>query len=218
MQILGTCPIGNTIEIASSFISQCMLKITLPILVLAFTFSAAKAQTAEDVYNQYLDFNLARLEGRTNDAMELGEKLLPDTAKLTRKNLTNFYYSIGKLYEDDSQSIKAQIFYERVAAVVPNYYVVQRALGYIYAKQAEDLSKKLSASDPTENKRMMNLYVAKVKQALPHLEKAQACDPDEDTLSRIKTLYKNIKDSKGMESLNGRLATLSKNCIDLLEN
>lgn len=196
------------------------MKNTLLLFFAVFAIATAKAQTAEEVYNRYLDFNLARLEGRTNDAMELGEKLLPDTAKLTRKNLTNFYYSIGKLYEDDSQSVKALPYYERVAVAVPNYYVVQRALGYMYAKQAEDLADKLNASagDAKENQRLTKLYTAKIKQALPHLEKAQACDPADDTLTRINLFYKNIKDEQGASTLKNRLAKLSKNCIDLLDN
>ncbi|AMR31898.1 hypothetical protein A0256_10920 [Mucilaginibacter sp. PAMC 26640] len=193
---------------------------TLLIICSVFAIATAKGQTTEEVYDRYLDFNLARLEGRTNDAMELGEKLLPDTAKLTRKNLTNFYYSIGKLYEDDSQSVKALPYYERVAAVVPNYYVVQRALGYLYAKQADDLADeiKASAANEQESQRLTKLYNAKLKQALPYLEKAQACDPDDDTLSRIKTFYNIMKDEQGAANLENRLAKLSKNCIDLLEN
>lgn len=197
-----------------------MFKKLFFLFITLIVFAGAKAQTAEEVYNKYLDFNLARLESRPSDALQLGEGILQDTAKLTGKARTNFYYSMGKLYEDDSQSVKAKVFYERVAAAVPDYYVVQRALGYIYAKQAEDLADKLnaSASNAAENKRLFALYTATVKRALPRLEKAQACDPDDDTLKRIKAFYKNLKDDKGLVSLNIRLKALAKNCIDLLEN
>ncbi|RFZ82156.1 hypothetical protein DYU05_16175 [Mucilaginibacter terrenus] len=193
------------------------------ILTLLFALSVlatAKAQTADDVYNEYLDFNLARLQGETVKAMDLGEKIVPDAAKLTDKARINFYYSIGKLYEDDSQSVKAQAYYEKVAAAVPNYYVVQRALGYIYAKKAEDIADQLNAAknNAAENKRLTALYTTAVKKALPCLEKAQACDPDEDTLKRIKVFYKNINDTQGAAGLNIRLAALSKNCIDLLDD
>jgi tetratricopeptide (TPR) repeat protein len=197
-----------------------MPKKVLLLLIAVFAIITAKAQTAEEVYNRYLDFNLARLEGPATKAMELGEALLPDTAKLTPKARINFYYSIGKLYEDDQQSVKAQQFYQRVAAAVPNYYVVQRALGYIYAKQAEVLAGQLNAtaSNITENKRITALYMAAAKKAIPHLEKAQSCDPDDDTLTRINILLKNTKDTQGISNLKAKLAELSKSCIDLLDD
>ncbi|MDB5288406.1 MAG: hypothetical protein JWR05_3355 [Mucilaginibacter sp.] len=197
-----------------------MLKKAILLLVITFMATTTKAQTAEEVYNSYLDFNLARLEGRTENALELGEQLMPNADKLTDKARISFYYSLGNLYENDNQSVKALPLYEKVAAAVPDYYVVQRALGYMYMKQADDIATKLNAAktNAAENKRLTDLYTTAVKKALPHLEKAQACDPDNDTLSLIKTLYKNIKDDKGLSTLNSRLATLAKSCVDLLSD
>ncbi|MDB5000796.1 MAG: hypothetical protein JWR76_1873 [Mucilaginibacter sp.] len=197
-----------------------MLKKVILLLIIAFAVTTTKAQTADEVYNSYLDFNLARLEGRTENALELGEQLMPNADKLTDKARISFYYSLGNLYENDSQSAKALPLYEKVAAAVPDYYVVQRALGYMYMKQVQDIATKLNAAktDAAENKRLTDLYATAVKKVLPHLEKAQACDPDNDTLSLIKTLYKNIKDDKGLSTLNSRLATLAKNCVDLLSD
>ncbi|MEO7214069.1 hypothetical protein [Mucilaginibacter sp.] len=197
-----------------------MFKKASLVLFAVFSLFTAKAQTVEEVYNRYLDFNLTRLEGPASKTLEAGEALLPDTAKLTPKQRISFYYSIGKAYEDDAQSIKAQQYYERVAAAVPDYYVVQRALGYIFAKQAESYADKLNAtaSNITENKKVMALYTAAAKKAIPYLEKAQACDPDDDTLTRITILLKNTKDTAGLANLKTKLATLSKTCIDLLDD
>jgi tetratricopeptide (TPR) repeat protein len=197
-----------------------MLKKALLILFISFSAVAARAQTADEVYNQYLDFNLARLQGETDKALNLGQDIIPNADKLKVNVRNNFYYSIGNLFENDGQSVKAIEYYEKVAAAVPNYYVVQRALGYQYLKQVDDLSAKISAaqSDINENKRLTTLYVAAVKKTLPYLEKAQACDPNDDTLALIKTLYKNIKDQQGLATLNTRLLALSKNCIDLLDD
>jgi tetratricopeptide (TPR) repeat protein len=197
-----------------------MLKKAILLLVIAFAATTTKAQTADEVYNSYLDFNLARLEGRTENALELGEQLLPNADKLTDKARISFYYSLGNLYENDSQSVKALPLYEKVAAAVPDYYVVQRALGYMYMKQADGIANKLNAAktNAAENKRLTDLYTIAIKKVLPHLEKAQACDPDTNTLSLIKTLYKNIKDDKGLSTLNSRLAILGKNCVDLLSD
>ncbi|OOQ57934.1 hypothetical protein [Mucilaginibacter pedocola] len=197
-----------------------MFKKALLLLFAVFAIAKAKAQTAEEVYDHYLDFNLVRLEGPASKVLEAGEALLPDTAKLTPKARISFYNSMGKAYEDDNQTVRALEFYKRVAAAVPNYYVVQRALGYIYAKQAEEFVGKLNAtaSNPVQNQKIMAQYTAAAKKALPCLEKAQACDPDDDTLTRINTLLKNIKDTQGLATLKSRLAELSKNCIDLLED
>lgn len=197
-----------------------MLKKALLILFISFSAVAARAQTADEVYNQYLDFNLARLQGETDKALNLGQDIIPNADKLKVNVRNNFYYSIGNLFENDGQSVKAIEYYEKVAAAVPNYYVVQRALGYQYLKQVDDLSAKISAaqSDINENKRLTTLYVAAVKKTLPYLEKAQACDPNDDTLALIKTLYKNIKDQQGLATLNTRMQVLSKNCIDLLDD
>ncbi|MBB5395935.1 lipopolysaccharide assembly protein LapB [Mucilaginibacter sp. AK015] len=197
-----------------------MLKRSLIILSIAFAAFTSRAQTADDVYNQYLDFNLARLQGETDKALTLGQDLIPNLDKLKANARINFYYAIGNLFENDGQSVKAQEYYEKVAAAVPDYYVVQRALGYLYMKDVTALGDKLNANrfNKDEAKRLTSLYTAAVKKALPCLEKAQACDPNDDTLSLIKSLYKNINDAQGAATLNGRLKALSKNCIDLLDD
>lgn len=63
---------------------------------------------------------------------------------------------------------------------------------------------------------LTSAYNINVKKALPHLEKAQACDPSDDTLAIIKSLYKSINDTDGLSTLDSRLKQLSKNCIDIL--
>ena len=195
-----------------------MLKKAFLLVVTLFIIASAKAQTAEDVYNSYLDFNLARLEGLTVNALEMGEEILPNAAKLTDKARISFYYSLGNLYENDNQSGKALTYYEKVAEAVPDYYVVQRALGYLHMKKVEEIGTQLNAarSNAAENKRLTGLYNAAATEALFHLEKAQACDPNDDTLKLIKMLYKNTKNENGLNSLNNRLAAMSKNCIDIL--
>ncbi|RYU90100.1 hypothetical protein EWM62_11195 [Mucilaginibacter terrigena] len=197
-----------------------MFKRSLIILSIIFAALTSRAQTTDEVYNQYLDFNLARLQGETDKALTLGQDLIPNVDKLKDNARISFYYSIGNLFENDGQSVKAIEYYEKVDAAVPDYYVVQRALGYLYMKDANDLSEKLNASrsNINENKRLTILYTAAAKKALPHLEKSQACDPNDDTLSLIKSLYKNMGDTQGAATLNSRLKALSKNCVDLLDD
>lgn len=170
----------------------------------------ARAQTADDVYNKYADFNLALLQSEHDKAIDLGEQILPDSAKLPQKVRTSFYNGLAKLYEDDSQSIKAIMYYNRVLAAQPDYYVAHRALGYLYIKDI--------AVKPANDAVVDAAYISKVKKALPHLEKAQACDPNDDTLALIKQLYSNIKDQQGLSTLTARLTGLKKKCMDILND
>jgi tetratricopeptide (TPR) repeat protein len=197
-----------------------MLKKIFILIVIVFAGFSAKAQTADEVYNQYLDFNLARLQGEQDKASDLGEKLLSNAEKLPEKARTNFYFSIGKIYEDNNQLQKARVYYEKAAAAAPDYYVVHRALGYIYLDDVKIIEKKLNASanDQALNAQLTKDYNGAVKKALPHLEKAQACDPSDETLAIIKLLYKNIHDPRGAITLDSRLKELSKKCIDILND
>ncbi|MEB0249467.1 hypothetical protein QN344_04935, partial [Mucilaginibacter sp. 5B2] len=95
------------------------------LIILSFILFAAAtthAQTADEVYNKYLDFNLKRLQGEV-DALTLGQDIIPNADKLKESMRNSFYYSIANLFENDGQSVKAIEYYEKVAVAVPNYYV-----------------------------------------------------------------------------------------------
>lgn len=211
----------NNFHSINCSLNQPMVK-TLLCIFLVFTGLTASAQSlsADSVYNQYLDFNLARFQGEHDKAFELGENLLPYADKLPEKARINFYFSVGKMYEDNDQHDKALPYYEKVAVAAPDYYVVHRALGYLYLEKVKDIEGRLNASanDAALNEKLTVAYNSAVKKALPHLEKAQACDPSDETLEIIKTLYKNIKEDPGSSSLDSRLKELSKNCIDILSD
>jgi len=180
------------------------------IITLIFFSMIVHAQMAEKVYDRYLDFNLARLQGEHDKALDLGEQILVDTAELTAKAHASFFNGLAKLYEQDSQDAKAVIYYQKVVVLRPDYYVAHRALGYLYVK---GLPLHVAQDFPTDS-----AYVRKVRLALNHLEKAQACDPDESTLQLIKKLYQNISEQAAAGSLPVRLKALSKNCADILSD
>lgn len=194
-----------------------MLK-KISVLILLITAGLiAKGQSADSVYSKYLDFNLARFQGETDKAKELGESLVPLADKLPEKARTNFYFAVGKMYEDADEREKALPYYEKVAAAVPDYYVVHRGLGYIYLWQAKELKNKIyTATDAAQKKQLTEAYTKAARLALPHLEKAQACDPSDETLDEIKALYQNLKDDQGLKTLDERLKRLDQHCIDLL--
>ena len=182
---------------------------------------SSQAQTTDSLlFNKLGDFDLARFNNDQGEAIRIGESILPDTAKLTAKVRASFFARLAKLYEDNEQDTKAIIYYQKVVAAVPDYYVTQRALGYLYDNAAEEIHLKLyqTKNDDPAYGSLFNSYKAAVLKALPHLEKAQACDPNDDALDLIRTLYQNIHDEKGLNSLNSRLKNLSKNCIDILSD
>jgi tetratricopeptide (TPR) repeat protein len=197
-----------------------MIRKSFLFIIMAFISLVAFAQSADEIYNQYLDFNLARLQGQHDKVLELGEKILPNADKLPEKARISFYFSVGKMYEDNKQLDKALPYYEKVATAVPDYYVVHRALGYLYLEKVRAIEGKLNASsnDKTANDQLTVTYNNAVRKALPELEKAQACDPSDETLAIIKLLYRNINDGDGLNTLDGRLKEMSKHCIDILDD
>jgi tetratricopeptide (TPR) repeat protein len=196
-----------------------MLNRSLVLILLLFISFTGFAQSisADSVYSQYLDFNLARFQGAQDKVLELGENIIPHADKLPEKTRINFYFAAGKMYEDDNQPDKALPFYEKVALAVPDYYVAHRALGYIYLDKAKAIEGRMnSATEKAEKDSLFTQYVILVRKALPHLEKAQACDPSDETLEIIKTLYNKINDAAGINTLTDRMKQLRKNCMDIL--
>jgi tetratricopeptide (TPR) repeat protein len=197
-----------------------MLKKTFLLNLIFFISLGAHSQSADVVYNKYLDFNLARLQGEKDTVLKLGEEIIPNADKLPEKARISFYFSVGKMYEDNNQPVKAIPYYEKVAAAVPDYYVAHRALGYLYLEDVKVIEKKLNeaSNDKAANDQLTLAYENAVKKALPHLEKAQACDPSDETLILIKSLYNDINNKKELKNLNERLKVLSQNCVDILED
>jgi|SRR5437588_12636227 len=198
-----------------------MVKKSLLFFVFISIATLSKAQVADTaLLNKLGDFDIAALNGDANTAMVIGEQLLPDTAKMQPKQRISFFAKLAKAYEGTEQDAKAITYYEKVVAAEPNYYVAQRALGYLYNDKSEEMQLKmyLISKDSPGYAALFGSYQKAVHKSLPYLEKAQACDPDDDTLDLIRTLYMNIHDDAGLSSLNNRLPDLSKNCLDLLSD
>src|SRR5476651_1570218 len=127
-----------------------MLKYYFVLLFLICPGLSLHAQAPKDTYERYLDFNLARLAGDTEGALNMGEALLDSVNALPEKSRVSFYNSMGKLYEDSHLPQSAAKYYEKVTVAVPNYYVAHRALGYIYLATATDLFETLSGRKKTD--------------------------------------------------------------------
>jgi len=198
-----------------------MLKRSILFALLLLSTLASKAQVADTaLYNKLGNFDLATLNGDSYSALLVGEQILPDTAKLGTVSKINFYAKLAKTYDEAEQDDKAIYYYEKVAAAAPGYFVVQRALGLLYNAKAEDIQLKIYITpntDPSYSK-LYERYLAAVRKTLPLLEKAQACDPDDDTLDLIHTLYQNIGDNNGYNGFTQRIPELAAKCVDLLED
>ncbi len=198
-----------------------MVKKLLLLLFFISIGAVSKAQVADTaLLNKLGDFDIAALNGDSNSAVVIGEQLLTDTAQMQPKERISFFAKLAKAYEGIEQDAKATFYYEKVAAAEPNYYVAQRALGYLYNDISEEIQLKLylTPKDSPAYRALFDSYTKAVRKSLPYLEKALACDPDDDTLDLIKTLYMNIHDDTGLNSLNTLLPVLSKNCMDLLSD
>jgi hypothetical protein len=198
-----------------------MLKKLVLILTICFAARFSHAQSSADsVYNKFLDFNVAMLDNDAAHAVELGEEILPKVAQLKPTTQVRFYDGLAKMYEDNYQPEKAIIYYLKVTTAATDYYVAHRALGYLYLKSVDEIDKKLQASQNNNelHNKLLADYKAAAQKALPHLEKAQACDPSEETLQVIKNIYQIINDQAALNSLNNKLKQLGSKCEDLLKD
>jgi len=191
------------------------MKRTLTILLLVFCVSAVKAQT---VYDDYLEFSAAFTQNKTVVALRIGNKILASKEKLPAKAETNFYAKMGNLYEYTDNDEQATIYYSKVLLSEPDYFTAHRALGYLYLKQVNVLGKKVNASmgNKAEYDKNRIAYKKCIDQCLRYLEKSQACDPDDQTLNIIKSLYHSLKDDAKFNTLEDRMKPLRVNCVSLL--
>lgn len=198
-----------------------MKKYIICLAICAFSLvSFAQTKDAKAAYKSFLIYR-TDADGKPKQITQTLE-LLKLSDQLSAKQLTNINYHLGRMYEDVGEPDNALVYYEKSLAGEPNYEVVNRALGFIYlaksaiaAKQANVASE---AKDATANAKAFAVYKEWVLKALPRLEKYQACAPDDDTLAIVINLYKSLKDSNAINTLNARLKEMSAKCVSLLDD
>ena len=191
---------------------------TVCLLLMLLGAQTCLAQYDSKIYNQYLDFNEAQSKNETAKAMLKADSILHSSEKLPAKAEISFFGRLAKLYEDQHQPEKSIFYNEKVVAAVPDYYVSHRALGYLYLLPLDSLTEKINSAKnkPADYEKFKAQYFRQIKTALPHLEKAEACDHDDATLALIKSLYQKLNDKAGLAGLDKHLKLLRANCIDLL--
>lgn len=188
------------------------------LLTAQFTF--AQQQKIEDQYFEYAQIrnNISQKPEAIKQALEL----LGRSSELSKSQLGNVNYHLGRLYEETGDTLKAKPYYEKSLELIPDYYVPHLALGYADFKICIQMIKKMNAAADAKNTTLYTKLSADYKflvtKTLTHLEKAQACDPDDETLRMIQYLYNTSKNPAGLMSLAKRLKSLATHCITLLED
>lgn len=199
-----------------------MLKKIILVLVLIAGLKTASAQK-QDIKDLYFDYLQIRMETlKSDEAIEKSLTLLERSSELNAKQIANVNYHLGRLYESEEQMEKAIPYYETSIKLTPGYYVPYRALGFWYFSKAQDLYQTAFRIDKVKQSSNYAKAFAEYKlmatKSLLNLEKAQACDSDEETLSMIVDLYKQMKEDKNVATLKSRLTKLSVGCISLLDD
>lgn len=191
------------------------MKFFISVLLIFICRTAA----AQDIVAEYDEFGGAITSGNNERALFLAQQILPGASSLTARQQAIFYYKLAGIYEGLQNTEQAIEFYERSLKLEPDFYVPHLALGYLFLQQANPLARKLNDQKNSQELRAkyLNEYQSKLKQALPHLEKALACDPNDQVLGAIKLGYKALKDDPSFNTLESRLQLLRKNCVTVLK-
>ena len=178
----------------------------------------AKTSFSQTVLENYDQFGGAVTNGEETIAFSLAEKILPEVASLTPRQQAIFYYKLAGIYEGKQHQKEAVDFYQRSLKLEPDFYVPHLALGYLYLGMVNELARQVNAEmkDSALQTKYKNEYNAHLRKALTHLEKAMACDPNEEALKIIKNGYQTLKDPAALSSLDARLKELAKSCLTVL--
>ncbi len=191
------------------------MKYTLSFIFILF-FKLGFSQTKSQ---QFTDFNIAISAGEYSEAMTLAKNMNVESSDLSNRKKAIVYFKIAAYLEKNKKDINETIaYYEKSLKYEPNYYVPHLALGYLFLNKANRTAVRLNdeKSDVALRNKYIAEYKATLRKALPHFEKAMACDPNDQVLASIKNIFGALKDTASANSLDAKLAVLSKECIDFL--
>jgi len=176
----------------------------------------------QSIRDEYHAFTVYRTTKGNGDDIKKINALLSRKNELSVKQVANAEYHLGRMYEEIGDDNNALAHYNESLKREPNYTVIHRAVGFIYLNKTKPFVKQMneasSAKNATANAKAFDSYKLMVKKALPHLEKYQACEPDEQTLAIILNLYKSIKEPQTAEAITNRIKPLGKTCVTLLDD
>ena len=198
--------------------SKVLLIISFLLLCTTQGFSQKKAK--EDPYQEFKFYRNTDVDKPKHITKMLA--LLTMTPELSIKQKTNVRYHLGRMYEELEKPDSASVYYNLVLKDEPDYEVVHRALGFIYLEKTksyvEEINKAKKENNAAANTKAFAGYKLMVQKAIPHFEKYQACAPDDETLAMLNNLYKSIKDTQAITTLDARLKVLAKRCVTMLDD
>jgi len=185
-----------------------------------FQYALAQQPSVKDLYFDFTNYRMS--QENKEDVLRKSLILLSQKNELTVKQQANVNYHIGRLYEETGAPEKSVPYYEETIALSPAYYVPYRALAFINVKKCNEFGVKINDAAKQKNAEIHNQaladYKKQVLKTIPYLEKAQACDPDDETLTMLVKYYKSIKANEALEKLPEKLKKLAENCITLLDD
>lgn len=195
--------------------------------LLTLLFTLAVTQTCfsqnKSIKDLYWDYSQIRMtDTKKPKVIQMAEELIKRTPELTKTQLGNVSYHLGRLYEESGEIEKAIPQYQEAIKITPGYYVPYRALGFIFVKKCNAIGAKMNeagkAKDLKAHGELYTQYKIIALKALPYLEKSQACDPDEETKAIITNLYRSLKDNTSIASLDDRLKKNAADCVSILDD
>lgn len=109
----------------------------------------------------------------------------------------NYYFLIGKSYDDGGHSKMAEDYYKKAIGVNPNFYEAYYNIGAIFVNKAAKIQKKannLPLQKVKEYKAMNDSANAELRVALPWLQKALSIRPgDQLATTALKEAYTRLK-------------------------
>lgn len=109
----------------------------------------------------------------------------------------NFYFLIGKSYDNKGDHKSAKEYYKKALVVNPKFFEAYYNIGAIYVNNAAKLQKKannLPLSKEKEYKTLNNEANSNLDLAMPWLEKALVIRPgDKSTIAALKETYTRLK-------------------------
>ena len=129
----------------------------------------------------------------------------------------NFYFLIGKSYDDAGNSAKAEEYYKKALGVNPKFYEAYYNIGAIFINKAAQLQKQannLPLSKTKEYNALNDSANAQLKLALPWLEKSLKLRPGNQlSVTALKEAYTRLKMYKKLKELNatGTIDSTSSN-------
>ncbi len=207
-------------KIASEYLKKCVdLNFKDPKVFIYYTRSlkqlhdTAAAEKAIQLGRDRFPNNLSLLLEQAQIFLEQGlsNKLIQNLKEAIAKdpnspNNANFYFLIGKSYDDLGDRTKAEEYYKKSLEVKPNFFEAYYNIGAIYVNKAALLQKQannLPLDKEKEYKALNTEANQDLEKAMPWLEKALKIRPkDGPTVKALKEVYTRLKMYDKLKELN----------------